>query len=219
MEVWERTTGTSFVLANPVVQGKRVRGLAHLLDWLQDFPGETWQQRWLVSGAEALGDRWRQAPLRWLNSRGRCSAWLPSELSNGLKVLICADVIRPSLKWLVAMPSLKGDLAPGFALVRDPPGFARLKAHCEGRADLSPSSRRLILQRAAVILAAKGGLVHAITLGDVMELAEIETAVRTAWPKDLPSSTALCGTWRSSGPKLPRAGASCAPVGSGPRTN
>lgn len=186
VEVWERTTNMPFVLANPVVQGKRVRGLAHLLDWLQDLPGERWQQRWLVSGAQALGARWRQAPLQWLNSRGRSSAWLPSELSNGLKVLICVDAIRPLLEWLVAVPSLKGDLAPGFALVRDPHGLARLKAHCEGHADLSPSSRRLMLQRTAVILAAKGGLVHDITLGDVLELAETETAVRTAWPKDLP---------------------------------
>ncbi|MEV5843614.1 site-specific integrase [Streptomyces sp. NPDC051985] len=184
--VWQHTTGTPFVLANPVVQGKRVRGLAHLLDWLQDLPGESWQQRWLTSGAEALGARWRQAPLQWLSRRGRCSTWLPSELSNGLKVLICADAIRPSLEWLVSVPSLKGDLAPGLALVRDPDGFARLKTHCEGRTDLSASSRRLMLQRIAVILAAKGGLVNDITLGDVLELADTETAVRASWPKDLP---------------------------------
>jgi hypothetical protein len=186
VEVWECTTGTPFVLANPVVQGKRVRGLAHLLDWLHDLPGASWQGRWLTSGAETLGAQWRQAPLDWLSRRGRCSTWLPSELSNGLKVLICADVIRPSLEWLVSVPSLKGDLAPGLTLARDPHGFARLQVHCEGRTDLSASSRRLMLQRTAVILAAKGGLIEDITLGDVLELADTETAMRRSWPKDLP---------------------------------
>ncbi|MDQ0305854.1 hypothetical protein J2S46_000410 [Kitasatospora herbaricolor] len=104
------------MLTNPVVQGKRVRGLAHLLDWLEDFPGADWQQRWLASGAESLGAQWRRAPLHWLTHRGRRSTWLPSELSNGMKVLICADVIRPSLEWLVSVPSLKGDLAPDLAV-------------------------------------------------------------------------------------------------------
>ncbi|MFJ9034717.1 tyrosine-type recombinase/integrase [Streptomyces sp. NPDC102274] len=186
VDVWERTTATPFVLANPVVQGKRVRGLAHLLDWLHDAPGESWQQRWLASGAEALGAQWRRAPLEWLRERGRCSQWLPSELSNGMKALICADVIRPSLEWLVSVPSLKSDLAPGLALVRDPHGYARLRVHCDNRTDLSASSRRLILQRTSVILATKGGLVDDIALGDVLELAETETAVLTSWPKDLP---------------------------------
>ncbi|WP_241681627.1 hypothetical protein [Streptomyces sp. CB01881] len=184
--VWEHTTGTPFVLANPVVQGKRVRGLAHLLDWLEDFPGACWQQRWLASGAESLGSQWRRAPLDWLDRRGRQSGWLPSELSNGIKVLICADVLRPSLEWLVSVPSLKGDLAPGLALVRDRDGFAQLQTHCDGRADLTAPSRRLVLQRAAVLLAAKGGTVGDITLGDVLELAETETDVRASWPKDLP---------------------------------
>ena len=31
----------------------RRRGLTKLLDWLQSQPGETWQDRWLASGADA----------------------------------------------------------------------------------------------------------------------------------------------------------------------
>ncbi|MGW2539761.1 tyrosine-type recombinase/integrase [Kitasatospora sp. NPDC001574] len=201
--VWQQTTGTPFVLTNPVVQGKRVRGLTHLLDWLEDFSGASWQQRWLASGAESLGAQWRRAPLHWLNHRGRRSSWLPSELSNGMKVLICADVIRPSLEWLVSVPSLKGDLAPGLALVRDRDGFARLQAHCDDRADLAAPSRRLVLQRAAVLLAAKGGTVNDITLGDVLELAETETAARTSWPKDLPVFYSVLRELEILGPEVP----------------
>ena len=33
----------------------RWRGLAKLLDWLQRQPGDTWQERWLASGADGAG--------------------------------------------------------------------------------------------------------------------------------------------------------------------
>jgi hypothetical protein len=62
-------TADPLVISNPVVQAKRVRGLRHLLDWLADQPGDTWQQRWTNSDAEALGARWRQAPITWLAAR------------------------------------------------------------------------------------------------------------------------------------------------------
>jgi len=35
----------------------RRRGLAKLLDWLQRQPGDTWQDRWLASGADSAGVR------------------------------------------------------------------------------------------------------------------------------------------------------------------
>jgi hypothetical protein len=52
-----------FVLSNANSQERRVRGLAWLLDWLADQPGETWQQRWMVSGADSAGGAWRQVPI------------------------------------------------------------------------------------------------------------------------------------------------------------
>jgi len=33
----------------------RRRGLARMLDWLQRQPGDTWQEKWLASGADAAG--------------------------------------------------------------------------------------------------------------------------------------------------------------------
>ena len=39
-------------------------GLGLLLDWLEDQPGDTWQQRWLASGAETAGTSWRQLHAR-----------------------------------------------------------------------------------------------------------------------------------------------------------
>lgn len=107
-EAWAQVTSPPFTLANAGTEGKRVRGLTRLLDWLESQPGKTWQDRWRASGAEAAGASWRELPLRWLDGHGRRSQWLPSELSAALRVVICADLIRPSLSWLVSAASLKG---------------------------------------------------------------------------------------------------------------
>lgn len=180
-------TADSLVISNPVIQAKRVRGLRHLLDWLTDQPGETWQQRWTNSGAEALGAWWRQAPIAWLEAQGRRSSWLPSELSSAVLALIFADVVRPALGWLVSAPSIKSELAGGLALDRDPSGFTRLREHCQAHAEIPDRAARFAAQRAAVILAAKGGTLADITVGDVLELVDTETAMLTAWPRDVPA--------------------------------
>ena len=40
------------------------RGMTKLLDWLERQPGDTWQERWLASGAEA--------PARWVDPAVDC---------------------------------------------------------------------------------------------------------------------------------------------------
>jgi integrase len=176
-------TAEPYVLGNADTQRKRRRGLARALDWLQGQPGATWQQRWQTSGAEAANARWRSVPLGWLAERDFRSQWLPSELSGALTVLISADLLRPSLSWLVAVPAIKADLAETIAVGRDPAGFALLQAH-GGHA---PSTMRLTVGRVATILAAKGGTVTDLTVGDVLELADAETSTMAAWPRDLPA--------------------------------
>ena len=42
----------------------RRRGLTKLLDWLQRQPGDTWQEKWLASGADAAGFGWADLPLK-----------------------------------------------------------------------------------------------------------------------------------------------------------
>jgi len=180
-------TAAPLVIGNPVVQAKRVRGLRHLLDWLAGQPGGTWQRRWVDSGAEALGARWRQMPIAWLQARGRRSAWLPSELSSALLALIFADVVRPTLSWLVRTPSIKCELADGLSLVRDPAGFARLREHCRTSPGIAQRGARFAAQRAGVIVAAKGGTLADIVVGDVLELVDTETALLAAWPRDVPA--------------------------------
>ncbi len=185
-EVTDELTGPPFVLANAASQARRVRGLARLLDWLASQPGQTWQDRWLAGGAEAAGTDWRRAPMSWLHHHGRRSQWLPGELSAALRIVVCADLVRPSLAWLTRVPAIKSDLAGELALTRDPDGFARLRAQCAGHPGVSAAASRHTLQRSALIVAAKGGVLADITIGDVLELLDTETEALAAWPCDVP---------------------------------
>jgi len=51
-QVLELLLAPPFALASPGSGKQRKYGLRRLLDWLETHPGDTWQQRWLVSGAE-----------------------------------------------------------------------------------------------------------------------------------------------------------------------
>jgi hypothetical protein len=183
-EVWERFTSGMFVLSNANSQDRRVRGLAWLLDWLADQPGETWQQRWMASGADALGGAWRQVPIAWQRARGRESRWLWHELSGALVVAICGDLVRPSLGCLVAGAAGKGALTRNLARHRDPQGFARLRALCDADPHVSDVAASLTLRRSAEIIAAKGGVLADITVGDALELMDREAETFTCPTRD-----------------------------------
>ena len=170
----ERLTSGVFVLPNADSQDKRRRGLSWLLDWLAGQPGETWQQRWVASGADAAGGNWRQVPIAWQRERGREARWLRAELSGALVVAICGDLVRPSLSCLVAGAAGKGSLTRNLARTRDPLGFARLGQLCDADPHVSAVAASLTLRRSAEIIAAKGGMLADITVGDALELMDRE---------------------------------------------
>ena len=179
-QVWEQLTCPPFVMEVASSQGTRARGLARLLDWLESQPGQTWQERWLASGAEAAGAGWAQVPIRWLHDRGHRSRWLRAELASALGAAICADLIRPSLSWLVSSLAGKGALVRGLARTRDLEGFARLRDLCAGDRGISKAAGNSALRRTALIVAAKGGKATDITVGDVLELLDTETGAHVA---------------------------------------
>jgi len=183
-EAWEQLTSGMFVLDNVNSQERRVRGLTWLLDWLTDQPGESWQQRWMASGADAHGGDWRQAPIAWQRARGRESRWLWHELSGALVVAICGDLVRPSLGCLVAGAAGKGALTRNLARHRDPQGFARLRQRCEADPQVSDVAASLTLRRSAEIIAAKGGTLADITVGDTLELMDREVETFTCPTRD-----------------------------------
>ena len=158
------------------VQVNHRRGLPVLLDWLEEQPGRTWQQRWLASGADAAGDQWAAGPASWLRRRGMFSASRLELMTSSLLVLVGADVIRPSLGWLLT-GGKKRKLARNMIYARDPDGFARLRQLCQ-EPGITPGAAGKVLFRCAVIIAAKGGVLADITIGDVLEALDAETGLR-----------------------------------------
>jgi hypothetical protein len=178
--VLARVLAAPFTLANPASQQKRRLGVLAVLSWLQTHPGDGWQQRWQASGAEDQTD-WRDAVPTAFARRSRAAVTAGGtqllHLSPALLVLICADVIRPSLDWLLRFAPARRSLATEMARTRDAAAFAVLAELCtQGRVGLQTGQQALT--RVAVILAAKGGAVAAVRVGDCFELLQIAAGMR-----------------------------------------
>lgn len=175
-EALGRLTCAPFVSGSAGAQKERVLGLKSLLDWLEDQPGDSWQDRWLASGAGIAGREWREVPAAWLHGRGQYSGVRLGRLSAALLTVICADTVRPSTGWFAGAVMRGGHLSLGMQATRDTEGFARLRELCERDPHVSAGARAHVLHRAAVIIGAKGGLLRQITVGDVMELLDAEAS-------------------------------------------
>jgi hypothetical protein len=140
----------------------RRRGLDKLLDWLQRQPGETWQDRWLASGADAAGSSWADLPM---------TGHIPARrhhrdaLASGLVLLVAGQVIRPGYRWLLRQrqPVM---LAEARAAI-DPGGFARIQNQAK---DAIGWARSDALSKLTWMVICKGGGVNDITVGDCIEL-------------------------------------------------
>ena len=147
-----------------VARARRRLGLIRLLGWLAEQPGDTWQQRWLVSGADAMGNaEWWRPLLAWARPRNPLGAVSTSSNLRACAVLLVgADVVRPSTEW-VLNPRAPQSLVAVMTRARDPHGFTELSALCAA----SPAGRTMkaaALRRAAAILAVKGGTLREITV-------------------------------------------------------
>src|SRR5215472_15477503 len=120
-----------------------------------------------------MGRLRRRASRRLAGAGGRTGTAVRSlqyRCSKGMSVLICADVIRPGVGWLLSTPSPK-NLAVALARTRDPKGFAALEELCRKLAT-GEATRQVALARIAMIMAAKGGLAGDITVGDCLEMVQ-----------------------------------------------
>lgn len=175
-DVLTRLVSAPFVLDSTAKQAKRVGAIRLFSQWLTDQPGDSWQQRWLASGADAAGAQWRQVLIGWVREQGPVSAWREENLAEALPVAISADIVRPSLSWLVNGGSARGGLlVRELAASRDPEGFSRIEV-LDGQVGVTRTTGSQLRYRAALIVAAKGGSVADITIGDVLELFDVEDA-------------------------------------------
>lgn len=166
-----------YTLKNAGSELHHKHGIVMVLDWLEDQPGQTWQERWQASGIEQAGSAWRPVIKQWLHERGLKAAWHMPVVGRALTTVISADLLRPSVDWLAAGASRQGVLVRAMAHSRDPRGFERLRELGARAQGVRPGAVSTTLCRSALILAAKGGRLADITVGDVLELLEIQAVV------------------------------------------
>jgi integrase len=153
------------------------RGLSLLFDWLGEEAGESFQERFLASGADALGADWSILPSQWLQSRGEPTPSGFAEVKRSLVAAIAADLIRPSFAWLLT--GAKGaQLASRMTTMRDPDGLAQLRQRCAQDPRVTETAEASTMRRVARIIAAKGGVVADITIGDLLEIYGVEAEHR-----------------------------------------
>jgi hypothetical protein len=145
----------------------RLRGVGIVIDWLEAKPGDNWQQRWDASGADdPTPSDWRRL-VTDAGGPGRSEDYLGSALA----LLVSSDVLRPSVTFLLTS-STPRRLAASLAATRDPDGFAQLGAALDATA-VSIGTSGPAMSRIAAIVAAKGGSINDITVGDCLELLSI----------------------------------------------
>ncbi len=171
----ELLSGPPFVTGDPVVERKRLVATGLLFDWLAGSPGATWQQRWHSRETDVAGMRWRQVLGRWLAEHGQPVSWHQDFLSVALRTAISAELIRPSLSWLLSGAMGRGALVRVLSASRDPDGFAQLRAHAAANPEVPERAVARMLHRSSLIIAAKGGVLTEITVGDVVELFDAES--------------------------------------------
>jgi integrase len=165
----ERLSSPPFLPASAEVLRSMRRGLTALLDWLEQQPGMTWQDRWLASGAEAAGPAWTDlvaggSPSLAAKRAGR----VRSDLLAAMRLMLTGQILRPGYPWLLRYrPSVLLEEARSRI---DPAGFARLRAHFDATGRRNPQDLKEALNRVAWILLSKGGLIRDITIGDCVEL-------------------------------------------------
>jgi len=173
-EVMARVLAPPFVTAHPLTQHRYRCGLDAVLAWLSTQPGETWQARWTASGAEAQrGNGWRRSVMAWAGDPASAKDVSKPDfvaIGHGFSALIGADVIRPGLVWLLS-PRTAHNLVAVMEATRDQEGFAMLRA-ATAADPTNVATKNTALRRIAVMVAAKGGTVGDITVGDCLELLE-----------------------------------------------
>ena len=149
--------------ASAVHRSMRLRGAATILDWLLAHPGEGWQDRWAVSGADrdtgwidelAPGDT-RQAVTR------------RQEHVAGLGCLLMCRVVLPGYDFLAAYRA-KG-LLDRVREIMQPEQFARIENAAAERG-MSGRDRSDALRVISKIVLHTGADVDALTADDVLEM-------------------------------------------------
>ncbi len=168
-ELLERLLKPPFRPDSDEVRRAMRRGLTVLLDWMDQQPGVTWQDRWLASGADAAGPAWTDLVLGCVPAVAtRPARRTRTDLLSAMRLMLTGQVLRPGYPWLLRYrPTV---LLEETRRRIDPAGFARLLAHCDATGRRNPLDCKNAVNRIAWILLSKGGQIRDITVGDCIEL-------------------------------------------------
>lgn len=82
------------LVAPTVAQRNRAQAATGMaLDWLETFPGDDWQDRWILSGFDEHGSGWGPSGV---------SAGRRARFTAGMCALLAMRAVRPSYRWLFA---------------------------------------------------------------------------------------------------------------------
>lgn len=159
-------------LANGTTSPKQVRSqmlfAETLLGWLLRFSGESWQQRWHASGADAAGKEWTA-----LAAESDKHGYLVAAAGR----LLLLDVIRPDYSWLYATHATPR-LYERLRALRDPAGFASIGRLCDADPRMLPSDSRYALNQLTRMLVHNGGTLADVTLPDCIEAHRAQDGYR-----------------------------------------
>lgn len=143
---------------------RRRHGMSLLLDWLESFPGASWQQRWQASGADTAGPGWT-ALVEVAGLQGGAQG--RAQLTGAAGRLILLGALRPSYGWLYQL--ISAAVLGRFRDRQDPEGFAALDVLCAGTERLTVTDRQFAYCQLTRILMHNGGRLSEITVEDCVE--------------------------------------------------
>lgn len=151
-------------------RNRRRHGMNLLLDWLARFEGNSWQQRWLASGADAAGGTWTvHVDVVGLQKgpQGR------AQLTGAAGRLLVLGAIRPSYQWLYTLRS--SAMLERFRGAHDPDGFAALDLLCDATERFTATDRQFAYCQLTRILMRNGGRLADISVEDCVEAYRAQT--------------------------------------------
>jgi hypothetical protein len=117
--------------------------------------------------------------MQWRRANGRpATPYHRDSFQTGLLMLVCADVIRPGLSWMVRKASSR--IVAVMTACRDPEGYAAPQDLIDADpGGIAAGQARLPLSRITMILACKGGMVGDVSVGDYLDLLDAMRETRT----------------------------------------
>ena len=140
------------------------RTVARLLDWLEEQPGHTWQERW-DNWIGAGEQDWRPNP----GSSGQGVKW---ETAYAINAIIIVGAVAPSYEWMLSKRRMR--LYKDWAIYHDPEAFQRVADAVDTRGGYRDTTRVISLLAMMSIRLRKP--ISALTAQDFRDLRAVHHA-------------------------------------------